>query len=112
MSDLHYKDTQEALGRNIKSGRKRLNYSQAKLAEIVGVSVPFIGDIEIGKKSPSLEMLCKIALALKVEPYELLIRNTDYPELIKNLITDELISEATDSFRSVLEKYSLDSKKN
>jgi len=40
-----------------------------KLAEYCGTSTGYIGEIEIGRKFPSTEMIEKIAKILRVEPY-------------------------------------------
>jgi transcriptional regulator with XRE-family HTH domain len=58
---------------NLKKFRKRERISQMKLAEICDTATSYIGEIEIGRKFPSIEMVEKIANALKVEPYRLFI---------------------------------------
>lgn len=60
------------LGKKVKRFRKELKLTQEQLAEKVGVSTNYIGFIEQGRYSPSLEVLNKIARALKVKPSELL----------------------------------------
>ena len=40
-----------------------------KLAEYCGTSASYIGEIEIGRKFPSMEMIEKIAKILRIEPY-------------------------------------------
>jgi len=40
-----------------------------KLAEYCGTSASYIGEIEIGRKFPSTEMIEKIAKILRIEPY-------------------------------------------
>jgi len=60
------------LGKNIKNIRKEKELTQEELSEKVGVSLEFIGRIEIATSKPSLDTLFKIAKALDVEPYELL----------------------------------------
>jgi transcriptional regulator with XRE-family HTH domain len=44
-----------------------------RLAEMVGSSASYIGEIEIGRKFPSVELIEKIALALNIEPHSLFI---------------------------------------
>lgn len=61
------------LAKNMKAARERLGYSQSKLAELAGVSVPFIGEIEIARKSPSLENVQNIAEALDMQVYQLFV---------------------------------------
>ncbi len=46
--------------------RKEQSLSQNKLAKLVGVSQPFINEIEKGRKSPSIEVLFKICEVLGI----------------------------------------------
>ena len=59
------------LARNIKSFRRRRNWSQAYLAEKSCLSIVFISDIERGNKWPYIRSLIRLADALEVEFYEL-----------------------------------------
>ena len=54
-----------AIGRRIRGARKRLNMTQEKLAELTGLSVPHLSNIENGKTKLSLPALVKIANALE-----------------------------------------------
>jgi transcriptional regulator with XRE-family HTH domain len=54
---------------NLKEFRKKEGMSQMKLAEYCGTSASYIGEIEIGRKFPSTEMIEKIAKILRIEPY-------------------------------------------
>ena len=51
-----------------------------KLAEMLNTSTSYIGEIEINRKVPSLEMVEKIARALKVEPFRLFVDNRNLGE--------------------------------
>ncbi|WP_147635199.1 helix-turn-helix domain-containing protein [Treponema pectinovorum] len=59
----------QILGMNIRQLRKNYGWTQEFLAEKSNISVPFMTQIELGRKSASLEVIEKIALALGV-PYE------------------------------------------
>ena len=61
----------EKIGLKIKVLRKKLKYSQEKLAEFSDLSKTSISSIECGKSSPSIETLEKIAKALNIELKEL-----------------------------------------
>ena len=61
------------LAKNIKTLRGRRNWSQADLAERTGLSVVYLSDIERGNKWPYLNTLVKLAGALEIEVYELLV---------------------------------------
>jgi transcriptional regulator with XRE-family HTH domain len=63
--------------RNLKEFRKKEGISQMKLAEYCNTSSGYIGEIEIGRKFPSIEMIEKIASVLGVEPYHFFKKQTD-----------------------------------
>ena len=54
-----------AIGRRIRGARKRLNMTQEKLAELTGLSVPHLSNIENGKTKLSLPALVAIANTLE-----------------------------------------------
>jgi transcriptional regulator with XRE-family HTH domain len=54
---------------NLKKFRKSEGISQMQLAEKCDTATSYIGEIEIGRRFPSIEMIEKIAQALEVEPY-------------------------------------------
>jgi transcriptional regulator with XRE-family HTH domain len=66
------------LGANIRDLRKRAGWTQEKLAEKAGISVPFMTQIELARKTASLEVIENIAKALNVS-YERLFK-TDISE--------------------------------
>lgn len=102
-------DLKEILAQNIKAARERLDYSQAKLAELAGVSVAFIGEIEIGRKSPSLENVGNIAEALNMQVFQLFLE--EEPKEIVNrqsLFTNlkkELEIKINDDIETTIRKY-------
>ncbi|MCQ2249297.1 MAG: helix-turn-helix transcriptional regulator [Treponema sp.] len=53
---------------NLKYYRKQAGLTQEKLAEIIGMSTAYIGDMEARERFPSAETIDKIADALKVKP--------------------------------------------
>jgi len=63
--------TAEKIGIKISILRKKLKYSQEKLAEISQLSTNSISAIECGKSIPSIETLERIAIALNIELKEL-----------------------------------------
>ena len=80
------------LGQNIKKFRSHHRLSQADFAEHIDISIPFLSDIENGKKWVSPATLTKMASALNIEVYELFRPETVIPD---NLV-------------AILEKYSDD----
>ena len=59
------------LGNRIKRSRKLLKLTQEEVAAKVGISPVYMGYIEQGRNTPSLEVLEKIARVLKVKTGEL-----------------------------------------
>lgn len=51
--------------------RGRLGLSQRQCAERLGVSASYVGDLESGRRSPSLDWLFAAAEALGVDPHDL-----------------------------------------
>ncbi|MBD5410558.1 MAG: helix-turn-helix transcriptional regulator [Treponema sp.] len=62
---------------NLKCYRKELKISQMRLAELCETSTSYIGEIEIAKKFPSIEMIEKIAHALDIRPFQLFQDESD-----------------------------------
>ena len=61
-----------SLGRNIYRLRKRRDMTQEKLAEEVGITLNYLGIIEIGNKMPSMKVLIKIAEVLGIKTKDLI----------------------------------------
>lgn len=59
------------LGKRIKEIRKNRGFTQEKLAELAGIEIPSLSNIENGKNYPNNETLEKLSDALSVRPYEL-----------------------------------------
>jgi len=63
--------------RNLREFRKKEGLSQMKLAEFCDTATSYIGDIEIGRRFPSMEMIEKIADILRIKPYLFFKEQTD-----------------------------------
>ena len=61
----------KTLGRKIQRIRKKNNITQEELADKIHVSRAYVGYIEQGRNTPSLEVLEKIARVLKTRMSEL-----------------------------------------
>jgi transcriptional regulator with XRE-family HTH domain len=59
------------LGENIRTYRRRLKWSQEKLAEKAELHHNYIGDIERGEENVSVDALMRIATAMDVRLSEL-----------------------------------------
>jgi transcriptional regulator with XRE-family HTH domain len=102
----------------MKEFRKKEGLSQMKLAERCNTSHTYIGEIEVGKKFPSMEMVEKIAAILRIQPHHFFIDRAEqnaginsesaYPRLpasMKKEIRSELSFSMNELIREILEKY-------
>ncbi len=93
------------VSRNIKYLRKKLGWSQELLAEKTGVSSPYITQIENGKRTPSLDIVEKLANAFGIE-YKILFENNIKDELqnsqdfSKHILEMKLISAITETIHN------------
>ncbi|MFH0900569.1 MAG: helix-turn-helix transcriptional regulator [Pseudomonadota bacterium] len=70
------------LGRRIAARRKEMEISQEVLAEATRLTVSYISRLETGRRLPTLEVLSRIAKALRVQTWTLLMpRRVDVDEL-------------------------------
>jgi transcriptional regulator with XRE-family HTH domain len=60
-----------SLGQRLHQLRDKADLSMSELAKKVGISPPFLSDIELGRRFPSEEILAKLASALNVTFQEL-----------------------------------------
>lgn len=58
------------LGNKIRILRKAVGLTQAALAEAADISINFMGCIERGERTPSIETIDKLAKALNISPKE------------------------------------------
>ncbi|MDN5289643.1 MAG: helix-turn-helix transcriptional regulator [Mucilaginibacter sp.] len=64
----------EILAKNVRKYRVKTNISQTTLAELVGVTYSQIARIELAEINTSVSMIYLIAMALEIEPGQLLER--------------------------------------
>ena len=62
-------------GTNVRYYRTKLGLSQEKFDELCNLHRTYISDIECFQRNVSLESVQKIADAIKIEPYKLLMEN-------------------------------------
>src|SRR6202011_6026295 len=68
-----------SLGQRIHELRDKADLSLRGLAKKIGISSPFLSDIELGRRFPSEEILAKLADALDALPDELKQYDTRAP---------------------------------
>lgn len=64
----------------LKQWRKHRGYTQERLAEMVGMSVGYLSDLEKGKRRFNQDHLEALSDALRCEPADLLIRDPSDPD--------------------------------
>jgi transcriptional regulator with XRE-family HTH domain len=96
-------DLRELLGSNMKIYRRTLGLSQSKLADKVDTATNYIASIEAGRKFPSVEMLERIANALKIDTPELFSMAPIQMDSI-NSIHEELMREIAQIISNYFEK--------
>lgn len=62
---------------NLKHYRNKLGFSQEKFAEECGLHRTYISDLECSRRNVSLMNIQKIAQALNIQPYKLLMEYQD-----------------------------------
>jgi len=70
-------EIQAVFAENMKKYRKQAKLTQEKLAELCETDHRYIGQIETGRRCPSLEYVEKIAVALNIAPYRLFYDETN-----------------------------------
>lgn len=65
-------DVRTRLARNVRTLREAAGISQDAFADMVGVHRTYMSGIERSKRNPSIDVVERIAIALKVDPGRLL----------------------------------------
>jgi transcriptional regulator with XRE-family HTH domain len=65
-------DLPKILGRNVREARRRAGLSQEQLAFDAGMKRSYVSDLERGTRNPSVKAIERLAIALAIEPSELL----------------------------------------
>ena len=95
----------KGLGIRLKQLRAAAGLTQEKLASRAKIDPKYLGAIERGEKSVSLEMLEKLILTLKVEPYEPFLFSLSErrrPEKIEEEVLLNMIRHSDRSARPLL----------
>ena len=96
------------LSANLKRYRNYRKFSQAELAEKLGISIPFLSDVENSRKWISPATLVKFADVLGIEPHELLKpEETLSPplNLVINKWSGEIIQAVTQTVKNIQNHY-------
>ncbi|MDD7417688.1 MAG: helix-turn-helix transcriptional regulator [Treponemataceae bacterium] len=93
---------------NLKKYRKENGFSQMALAEKCETSASYIGEIEIGKKFPSIEMIQKISQAMNIKPYKLFFDETEVPDSVQRFTQQdkhELLTRLQSAVEQIITEY-------
>lgn len=100
MTNISEKEAiQKYVGERIKKRREELGYSQTKVAELTGVTPAAISQFESGTKLPSIQVLTKLANALRVTTEYLLGKKEDLD--IEDVLQDESVRTLFRDFKGL-----------
>ncbi len=83
------------IGRRIAESRREVGLTQEQLAERAGISVVHLCNIELGKKTPGLTVLIRIAEALEVATDWILRAETPGTYAVANEKIGDLLEDCT-----------------
>lgn len=88
---------------NIRNLRKKKSLTQERLAELANINTTYLGKIERGESSPTIDTLAKIAKALDMSLLDLLyFESEDISEIIKNHKVVEVTMEYINKIKKIL----------
>ena len=97
MYSIDYKE----IGKRIRAERRRQDITQEKLAETAKISISFMGHIERGGRTLSIETLAKLADALNMSIEYIVCGEYNYqPKMLPSEVHDAL-NQMSDSQRKV-----------
>ena len=101
-------DLRAILGINLKRYRNLRKITQMEFAEKIDISIPFLSDIENGKKWVSPRTLVRMADKLGIEAYELLKPDKILPDNTGNIIekyTEDIYSALKQTIEGLCSAY-------
>jgi len=105
MTETQLRDTVRT---NIRRYRDYRKWTQAELAEKIGISINFLSDIENGKRWISPASMLKFASVLNIEPFELFKPADSPPPSVSVLFSkynDEVVQAVSDSLKQIYDYY-------
>lgn len=94
---------QQVFIKNLKRSRKNLRLSQIQLAAHCDTSANYISLIETGERFPSIEMIEKLAAALRIQPYSLFFNGQ--PERHMPIIPSNIKTDIINQISKIILKY-------
>ena len=77
MSDFHKEKNLKRIGENIRAARKSKNLTIETLSELAGISESFLGTVERGESSISIETLINLCKVLDVSADSLIMHDEE-----------------------------------
>lgn len=99
------------VGARVKEARLRKRLSQAQLADLLGLTPPYISNIETGKQNMSITALAKISDVLGVSADWLLRNNTPNAIAITENELHDLLMDCTPAERMGIMRVARETKK-
>ena len=97
---------------NLRTFRNERGFTQAEFAEKCNTATSYIGQIEIGNRFPSIELIEKFAEVLKIRPHLLFFIESDddsdeqllkkKKETISDNMKEELTERLTEAIRKII----------
>ncbi|MDA8236219.1 MAG: helix-turn-helix transcriptional regulator [Clostridia bacterium] len=84
------------IGQRIRQARSKLGLTQEQLGERANLHYSYIGQVERGTKTPSVQTLDRIAKALNTGLEYILEEREDYVPSLDNLLEKELLNLISD----------------
>ena len=92
------------IGLRIRQARKEKHLSQAELADLMNISIPYISELETGKANFSIDTLIKLTEALQISADWLIQSNTPAVHAIFDNEISELLSDCSTSQKQAIIK--------
>jgi transcriptional regulator with XRE-family HTH domain len=84
-------EIRSVFAKNVKEQRKKLGFTLERLAELTGLAVQTINDIEGGRRWVSDKTITKLSAALQIENYQLFIADFFSQNRKKDNLTQQLL---------------------
>ena len=100
-------DLLKIFAKNLKLYRDVEDISQAKLAELCGISLNYVSLIEMGRKFPGPDNIVQLAKALRVKPYHLFLdlEEDKADPVISKLIARKFLTDLTEQMKTFADGY-------
>ena len=85
-------DLAEVFKNRLRAYREMRGFSQAVLAEKAGISPSFVAEMELGRRAPTFKTIEKLANALNIEPFQLLVTLSPSQQELLEAYTKTLMS--------------------